>query len=144
MFAVRDGVALGLDQGPNGEAWGYDVGLQRVRWTTPGLPWPHYFVDIGGIGGSAELGGAAVIVADCAKLAPAPPGPPGSSSPPGSGAAAPGGSATPSAGSATPSAGSATPSATSGGPPGPSASASPSPSNSGQLCQRPELVAVDR
>ena len=83
MFAVRDGVALGLDQGPNGEAWGYDVGLQRVTWTTPGLPWPHYFVDIGGIGGSAEPGGATVIVADCAKLAPTPPpSPPGSPSPP--------------------------------------------------------------
>ena len=147
MFAVRDGVALGLDQGPNGEAWGYDVRLQRVTWTTPGLPWPHYFVDIGGIGGSAEPGGATVIVADCAKLAPTPPStagivqPAGTAqhrprppSPPGSGAAAPAGSAAASAGSP------ATPSATSGGPPGPS----PSPSNSGQLCQRPELIAIDR
>ncbi len=138
MFAVRDGVALGLDQGPNGEAWGYDTRFQRVTWTTPGLPWPHYFVDIGGIGGSAEPGGATVIVADCAKLAPTPPpSPPGSSSPPGSGAAAPAGSATPSAGSATPSGAS---SAALGGPSG----APPSPAQSGQLCQRPELIAIDR
>ena len=81
MFSVRDGVALGLDQGPNGEAWGYDVRLQRVTWTSPGLPWPHYFVDISGIGGSAESGGSAVIVADCAKLAPqTQPSAPGSAS----------------------------------------------------------------
>jgi len=134
MFAVRDGVALGLDQGPDGEAWGYDVRLQRVTWTTPGLPWPHYFVDIGGIGGSAEPDGVTVIVGDCAKLAPAPPpSPSGSSSPSESGAAAP-------AGSAAASAGSATPSATSSATPGPP----PSPAHSGQLCQRPELVAIDR
>ena len=82
MFAVRDGVALGLDQGPNGEAWGYDVRAQRVIWTSPGLPWPHYFVDLSGIGGSAEPAGGTVVIADCARLAPqsqpAPPGaPPG-------------------------------------------------------------------
>jgi PQQ-like domain len=124
MFAVRDGVALGLDQGPNGEAWGYDVRLQRVTWTTPGLPWPHYFVDIGGIGGSAQPDGGTVIVADCAKLAPAPlPSPPGSSGPVPSGSASP----------------SATSSGTSAG-----AGPSPSPSRSGQLCQRPELIAISR
>ena len=141
MFAVRDGVALGLDQGPNGEAWGYDVRLQRVTWTAPGLPWPHYFVDIGGIGGSAEPDGATVIVGDCAKLAPAPlPSPSGSPSPPGTGAA-PAGSAAASAGSATPpAASSVASSAAPGGPPG----APPSPAHSGQLCQRPELVAIDR
>ena len=54
MFAVRGGVALGLDQGPSGEAWGYDLAPQRVIWTRPSLPWPHYFVDISGIGGSAD------------------------------------------------------------------------------------------
>ncbi len=82
MYAVRNGVALGLDQGPNGEAWGYDVGAQRVTWTATGLPWPHYFVDIGGIGGSAEPDGATVIVAACAHLAPNPaPGPSGSGRP---------------------------------------------------------------
>ena len=119
MFAVRDGIALGLDQGPNGEAWGYDVRLQRVTWTTPGLPWPHYFVDIGGIGGSAEPDGGTVIVADCAKLAPAP-----LPSPAGSGPAASAGPA-------------ATPSGTPSGP-------SPPPSPSGQLCQRPQLIAISR
>ncbi len=70
LFAVRNGVALGLDQGANGEAWGYDVGAQRVVWTASGVPWPHYFVDLSGLGGSAEPDGAKVIVAACGKLAP--------------------------------------------------------------------------
>ena len=69
MFAVWNGVALGLDQGSNGEAWGYDVSLQRVIWASPALPWPHYFVDLSGIGGSADPDGATVVVAGCAKLA---------------------------------------------------------------------------
>ena len=128
MFAVRDGVALGLDQGPDGEAWGYDVRLQRVVWTTPGLPWPHYFVDIGGIGGSAEPGGGTVVIADCARLAPparpTPSGPGG----PGPDSTAPGGGST----------------ATAGGAPAASASASAAPSPSGQFCQQPELVAISR
>ena len=48
LYAVRDGVALGLDQGPNGDAWGYDIGAQRVILTAAGLGWPHYFVDLSG------------------------------------------------------------------------------------------------
>ncbi len=159
MFSVWAGVALGLDQGANGEAWGYDVRLQRVTWTSPSLPWPHYFVDISGIGGSADAGGPAVIVADCAKLAPRTPpsvpspGGPGSSTGPG-GSAGTSPSASPSAGGTSPSApavtGSASPSGSAGsaGSAGTSASASaspaPSPSPSGQLCQDPELVAIYR
>ncbi len=151
MFTVRDGVALGLDQGPNGEAWGYDVRLQRVTWTSPGLPWPHYFVDISGIGGSAEPDGRTVIVADCAKLAPkttpSPPGSAGSGGSPG-----PGGSGTPSPsrGRASPSApagtgaGSPSPSGSAAAGGSPSASAPAVPSPSGQLCQDPELVAIYR
>jgi len=132
-------VALGLDQGPNGEAWGYDVRLQRVTWTSPGLPWPHYFVDISGIGGSAESGGSAVIVADCAKLAPqTQPSAPGSAS---SSASWPAGGAT----SASP-AGTATGSAAPSGPArtGAAASAPAAPSPSGQLCQAPQLIAIER
>ena len=70
LFAVRNGVALGLDQGANGEAWGYDVSTQQVVWTASRVPWPHYFVDLGGLGGSAEPDGAKVIVAACGKLGP--------------------------------------------------------------------------
>jgi len=150
MFAVRSGIALGLDQGPNGEAWGYDVTAQRVTWTATGLPWPHYFVDIGGIGGSAETDGATVILTDCAKLAPrVAPGPSdsgqgGSAGPGGSGPSAPSSSGGPAG--ASPSAG---PSASTGGPagtasPDASPSATPSPSPSGQACQDPELIAISR
>src|SRR5215469_4656740 len=53
IYVVRGGVALGLDSGQNGEAWGYDLGAGRVIWTAQGLPWPHYFADLSGLGGSA-------------------------------------------------------------------------------------------
>jgi hypothetical protein len=166
MYAVRDGVALGLDQGADGEAWGYDVTAQRVTWTATGLPWPHYFVDIGGIGGSAEAGGATVILTDCAKLAPkAAPAPSGSGGSGGSsgsggsggsgGSAGPGGPGTPSASASAGSAGAAAPSPSSAAPsgtgrpaapasPGTSPQATPSPTGSGQACQDPELVAISR
>jgi len=151
MFSVRDGMALGLDQGPNGEAWGYDVGLQRGTWTSPSLPWPHFFVDISGIGGSADPGGAAVIVADCAKLAPrtlpsapGPDGTGGSPGPDGSAQASP--SASPSAGGASPAepagTGSAAPSGSAGASPAATATITPAPS--GQLCQDPQLIALYR
>jgi len=144
MFSVRDGVALGLDQGPNGEAWGYDVRLERVTWTSPSLPWPHFFVDISGIGGSADPGGAAVIVADCAKLAPrtlpSAPGQGGSPGPGGSGAPSPtAGGASPSAPAGT---GSAAPSGSAGATPSATATITPAPS--GRLCQEPELIALYR
>ena len=48
FYAVRDGVVLGLDQGAQGDAWGYDVAVGRVLWTNSELPWPHYFVDLSG------------------------------------------------------------------------------------------------
>jgi outer membrane protein assembly factor BamB len=68
LYGVRDGVALGLDQGSLGDAWGYDVALRRVIWTTPPLPWPHYFVDLSGIGGSADPSSSTVLLAACAGL----------------------------------------------------------------------------
>jgi hypothetical protein len=73
MYVVRAGVALGLDSGSGGEAWGYSLAAGRVTWTVPGLPWPHYFADVSGIGGSAERSGDTVIIAACQRLAPASP-----------------------------------------------------------------------
>jgi hypothetical protein len=73
VYVVRNGVALGLDQGGNGDAWGYDLAVQRVTLAAPGLPWPHYFVDLSGVGGSADPAGNLVIIAACQQLAPAPP-----------------------------------------------------------------------
>lgn len=72
IYVVRGGVALGLDSGQGGEAWGYNLAAGRVTWTAPGLPWPHYFSDLSGLGGSAAASADVVVVATCARLAPAP------------------------------------------------------------------------
>ncbi len=68
VYGVRNGVALGLDQGAFGDAWGYNIGQRRVVWTTPSLPWPHYFVDLSGIGGSAAPGNGTILLAACGGL----------------------------------------------------------------------------
>jgi hypothetical protein len=69
LYVVRGGVALGLDGGANGDAWTYDVAAGRVTWTSSSLPWPHYFSDLSGLGGSAAVsGGGDVVVAACPQL----------------------------------------------------------------------------
>jgi PQQ-like domain len=68
FYGVRAGVVLGLDQGSSGDAWGYDIAQRRVVWTTPALPWPHYFVDLSGIGGSADPSSSTVLLAACASV----------------------------------------------------------------------------
>jgi hypothetical protein len=70
VYVVRGGIALGLDQGPNGDAWGYDIAAQRVTMASAGLPWPHYFVDLAGVGGSADPASGMVVIAACTRLAP--------------------------------------------------------------------------
>jgi outer membrane protein assembly factor BamB len=128
IYAVRDGVALGLDQGAGGDAWGYDIAAQRVTLAAAGLGWPHYFVDLSGIGGSADPASDLVVIAACAQLAPSPrvsPSPSGSDT-----SASVSSPASPSS------------SASASGTPGPGASASASPS-AGQGCLRPELVALN-
>lgn len=74
LYGVRDGVGLGLDEGARGVAWGYDVARRRVVWTTPALPWPHYFVDLSGIGGSADPASSNILLTSCAELGSAPAG----------------------------------------------------------------------
>ena len=69
---VRAGTALGLDHGALGKAWGYNVTSQRVLWTSAPLPWPHYYVDLSGIGGSASPLGGGLLLAVCAELGPRP------------------------------------------------------------------------
>jgi len=128
VYVVRDGVALGLDQGTTGDAWGYDIGAQRVTMTAPGLPWPHYFVDLSGVGGSADAAGGLVIIADCAQLAPATQTSPTTQTP--TATQSPTVSQTPTV-AQTPIA-SQTPTAT---------ETTPSP-DTGQGCLRPELVAL--
>jgi hypothetical protein len=143
VYVVRNGVALGLDQGGNGDAWGFNLSVERVTLAAAGLPWPHYFVDLGGVGGSADPSGNLVVIAACKQLAPPPQASPSpsapalpdagpSGSPAASASGPPSGPASTSAPGA--SAGSATLS------PGASSSA---PGGSGQGCLHPELIALD-
>jgi PQQ-like domain len=68
LYAVNDGVALGLDQGQGtlGEAWGYSMISRKVVWTSAGLPYPHFFVDTTGLGGSISSDGHVVLLTTCA------------------------------------------------------------------------------
>ena len=70
MYVVRGGVALGLDEGANGDAWAYDVAAGRVTWTSSSLPWPHYFSDLSGLGGSAAVSSDSdvVVIAACLQV----------------------------------------------------------------------------
>lgn len=72
MYVVRDGIALGLTGGANGEAWGYDVARGRVAWSSTALPWPHFFSDLSGLGGSAAVSGDIVVVTACPHLSASP------------------------------------------------------------------------
>jgi hypothetical protein len=139
LYGVRDGVALGLDHGGEGDAWGYQVAGSKVIWTTPRIPWPHFFTDLSGVGGSADPGSAIVLLTACTDVGPSPSPNPSSSSSHGPAASASGpsggaGSPTaPAGGSGSPD--SATPSGTPGAPGGGVAS---------PPCLRPELVAIHR
>jgi hypothetical protein len=79
LYAVSDGVALGLDEGELGDAWGYRLSARRVTWTAKNVPWPHFFVDLSGIGGSVAPDGGTVVLAACRRLGPA--GPSGAATP---------------------------------------------------------------
>jgi hypothetical protein len=68
LYWVSGGVALGLDQNALGEAWGYSLTGRRVAWTSVGLPWPHFFPDLSGLGGSASGAGNVALLAACALV----------------------------------------------------------------------------
>jgi hypothetical protein len=128
VYVVRNGVALGLDQGGNGDAWGFDLAAERVTLAAAGLPWPHYFVDLGGVGGSADPAGNLVVIAACKQLAP-----PAQASP------GPSGPAPPDASPATPATSTASPPSS---PSSPSSSSSAGTSASPAGCLHPELIAL--
>jgi hypothetical protein len=65
LFAIRDGVGLGLDQGILGAAWGYNMASRRVVWSSAGLPWPHFFADLTGLGGSVSSGSVVTLLTIC-------------------------------------------------------------------------------
>ncbi len=68
LYAVRAGIALGLDEGSHGDAWGYDMSTRRVVWSSVSLPWPHFFADLSGLGGSAGQDSAVTLLATCAAV----------------------------------------------------------------------------
>ena len=68
LYAVTSGVALGLDENGLGEAWGYNLSRRRIVWTSASLPWPHYFVDLSGLGGSTSPGSTIALLATCADV----------------------------------------------------------------------------
>jgi PQQ-like domain len=70
FYAARDGVVLGLDPGSQGDAYGYGPADGRVLWTNSSLPWPHFFVDLSGIGGSADPASGGVLLAACGGVGP--------------------------------------------------------------------------
>jgi outer membrane protein assembly factor BamB len=72
LYVVRNGVALGLSGGANGTAWGYSLAKSRVAWPSLALPWPHFFSDLSGLGGSAAVSGDTVVVTACPHLAASP------------------------------------------------------------------------
>ena len=147
MYVVRGGVALGLDSGADGDAWGYNVATGRVIWTASGLPWPHYFSDLSGVGGSAAASGSTVVIAACPHLAPAtPPSPVPARSTSPSTSATPSATATPSPSATGSPSATATLSGTATG--SPHATATPSPTLTATpapvpLCADPELVALN-
>jgi hypothetical protein len=65
-YGVRAGVALGLDPGSNGAAWGYSIAKRHIIWTARSLPWPHYFDDSSGIGGAVDASTGTVLLVTCA------------------------------------------------------------------------------
>jgi cell division septation protein DedD len=142
VYVVRGGVALGLDQGTNGDAWGYDITAQRVTLASAGLPWPHYFVDLSGIGGSADPASNLVVISACTELAPTSPAQPVPSPTP----TTPTSTTTP----VTPPGTSTPPSASASVGTSASAASTPSPgitpsaaANASQGCLHPELVALN-
>jgi hypothetical protein len=70
LYAVSNGVALGLDEGALGDAYGYRVAARRVVWSAKTVPWPHFFVDLSGLGGSVGPAGSSIILAACTRLGP--------------------------------------------------------------------------
>ena len=65
LYSVTNEVALGLDENALGEAWGYNLRTSRIAWTSASLPWPHFFVDLAGLGGSTSPGSPIALIATC-------------------------------------------------------------------------------
>jgi hypothetical protein len=127
IYVVRDGIALGLDAGSGGTAWGYSLAAGRVTWSVGGLGYPHYFTDLSDLGGGVATDSRLVVIAACTHAVNPQPTPIPSVSTPSS---SPSTQTTPPAASSSATA-SPAPGATTSAPP-------PQP----QSCAHPELVAL--
>jgi hypothetical protein len=67
FYSVRAGVAIGLKPGAGGAAWAYSIRKRRMIWTAMPLPWPHFFADPSGLGGSVDQATGMALVVTCAK-----------------------------------------------------------------------------
>jgi hypothetical protein len=65
VYGVRAGVAIGLDAGSGGAAWGYSIARQHTIWTAKSLPWPHYFAETSGLDGSVDPASGTVLLVTC-------------------------------------------------------------------------------
>jgi hypothetical protein len=65
VYGVRKGVALGLDAGAGGAAWGYSVAQRHTIWTAKSLPWPHYFAETSGLEGNVDPASGTVLLVTC-------------------------------------------------------------------------------
>ena len=68
IYGVAGGVAVGLDLGSLGDAWGYSVTRHRVVWTTMPLPWPHFFTGLSGLPGGDDPATGIFLLTTCASL----------------------------------------------------------------------------
>jgi hypothetical protein len=66
FYSVRAGVAIGLNPGPGGAAWAYSIAKRRMIWTATPLPWPHFFADPSGLGGSVDQATGTALLVTCA------------------------------------------------------------------------------
>jgi len=65
VYGVRKGVALGLDAGAGGAAWGYSMAKRHTIWTAKSLPWPHYFAETSGLEGNVDPASGTVLLVTC-------------------------------------------------------------------------------
>jgi hypothetical protein len=67
FYSVRAGVAIGLKPGAGGAAWAYSIAKRRMIWTATPLPWPHFFADPSGLGGSLDQATGTALLVTCAE-----------------------------------------------------------------------------
>jgi hypothetical protein len=68
LYSVAGDVAVGLDEDALGGVWGYSLTTRKIIWTSAAMPWPHFFIDLSGLGGSISPGSNIMLLARCGKV----------------------------------------------------------------------------